>query len=69
MKPRRRSNKHDAVEAHSCTDNSTDKRFLSNTQLIDKLPTGCFDPKVYVNCVEDVLYAVDKDLWVKTSCS
>ena len=69
MKPRRRSNKHDAVEAHSCIDNSTVKRFLSKTHLIDKLPAGRFYPKVFVNCVQDVLYAVDKDLWVETFCS
>ena len=65
MKPRGRSKKHDAVEAHSCIDNSTDKRFLSKTEMIDTLTAGCFDPKVDVNCVQDVLYAVDKDLWVK----
>ena len=46
MKPGRRSNKQDAVEAHSGIDNSTDKRLLSKTQLIDKLTAGCFDLKV-----------------------
>ena len=43
----------DAVEAHSCVDDSTDNRFLSKTQLIDKLTAGHFDPKVFVNCVQD----------------
>ena len=41
----------DAVEAHSYEDDSTDKRFLSTTQLIGKVTTGRFDPKVFVNCV------------------
>ena len=31
----------DAVEAHSCVDDSTDKRLLSKTQLIDRLTAGC----------------------------
>ena len=46
---------------------STDKQFSSKTQLYDKSTAGRFDPKVFVNCTQ--LYAVDKDLWVGTSCS
>ena len=43
----------DAVEAHSCVHDSIGKRFLSKTQLIDKLNVGHFDPKVFVNCIQD----------------
>ena len=41
-----------------------DTRFLSKTQLImiNQSNAGRFDPKVFVNCIQDVLYAVDKDL-------
>ena len=31
---------YDAVEAYSCVDDFTDKRFLSKTLLIDKLTAG-----------------------------
>ena len=43
----------DAAEAHNCVDDSTDKRFLSKTQLNEKSTAGHFDPKVFVNCVQD----------------
>ena len=29
----------------------------------------CLAAKVFVNCVQELLYAVDKDLQVETSCS
>ena len=73
----------DAVEAHSCIDDSTDKKFLSRTHLNGKSTAGRFDLKVFVNCVQESsclvphphvfgrlgVDTVDKDLWVKTSCS
>ena len=46
----------DAVEAHSCVDDSTNKRFLHNTTdttVNDKSTAGRFDPKVFVNCIQD----------------
>ena len=43
----------DTVEADSCIDDSTDKRFLSKTQLIDILTAGRFNPKVFVTCEQD----------------
>ena len=59
---------HDAIEAHSCVDPLMPNSFLSKTQL------------VMINQLQDVstqrslstayrMYAVDKDLRVKTSCS
>ena len=63
----------DAVEAHSCVDPLMPNSFFEqNTTVNDKSTAGCFDPKVFVNCVQDpvrILYAVDKDLRVETSCS
>ena len=60
----------DAVEAHSCVDPLMPNSFLSkNTTVNDKSTAGCFDLKVFVNCVHVILYAVDKDLRVETSCS
>ena len=45
---------YDAVEAHSCVDPLMPNSFLSkNTTVNDKSTAGCFDPKVFVNCVQD----------------
>ena len=44
----------DAVEAHSCVDPLMPNSFLSkNTTVNDKSTAGRFDPKVFVNCVQD----------------
>ena len=40
-----------------------------DTQLIDKLSARRFDPKLFINCIQYILCAVDKDLWVQMSCS
>ena len=51
----------DAIQAHSW--GITDNNFLSRAQLVadvlqnttgsDKSTAGCFDPEVFVNCVQD----------------
>ena len=45
----------DAVEAHNCVDPLMPNSFLSkNTTVNDKSTAGRFDPKVFVNCIQDV---------------
>ena len=44
----------DAVEAHSCVEHTDAKFFIEqNTTVNDKSTAGRFDPKVFVNCVQD----------------
>ena len=44
----------DAVEAHSYVDPLMPNSFLSkNTTVNDKSTAGRFDPKVFVNCVQE----------------
>ena len=44
----------DAVQAHSCVDPLMPNSFLSkNTTVNDKSTAGRFDPKVFVNCVQE----------------
>ena len=44
----------DAVEAHSCVDPLMPNSFFEqNTTVNDKSTAGRFDPKVFVNCVQD----------------
>ena len=45
---------HDAVEAHGCVDPLMPNSFLSkSTTVNDKSTAGRFDPKVFVNCIQD----------------
>ena len=41
-----------AVEAHSCADESLASNFLSKAQLLNSI-SGRFDPNVFVNCLEE----------------
>ena len=41
-----------AVEAHSCADESLALNFLSKAQLLNSI-SGCFYLKIFVNCLKE----------------
>ena len=57
----------DAVDAHSCVDTDTEILPVEQYTTVDKYSlTGCFDSKVFVNCLH---VSSEQDLRVETFCS
>ena len=59
----------DAVQAHSCVDPLMPNSFLNKTQLLMINQLQDVLTRRSLSTVYRILYAVDKDLRVETSCS